>query len=111
MPWSAIITALVQVLLPILVEWLTNWLQSRLNQAASEIPSVEKFGDNKKAVSALFDRAISGTPFRAFARRSLLRWLKNRAVKHADDVVAGQFTLASDDHDEIRDLGMAAEND
>lgn len=103
MGWSAVILFLIELFGPALVEWLLRWLDNRLVMAATLLPSPTSYPTEADARAALFDQAIDSLPRFAFARRTLLRVLRDIAVRGGP--------LTPEDGAAVRDAGRAAEEE
>jgi hypothetical protein len=99
MGWAAIIAAIIELFGPLLKEWLQKWLESRLKKAAERI-NVADFGDDERmAKMALLTRAIEDTPRYMFARRLLLRQMRDSVERGSIDVNALKDAVALADNE------------
>jgi hypothetical protein len=99
MGWAAIIAAIIELFGPMLKEWLQKWLESRLKKAAERI-NVADFGTDERAAKvALLNVAIADTPRFMFARRLLLRQMRDGVERGTVDVNALKDAVALADNE------------
>lgn len=108
MGWSALIMMLIQVLGPILVEWLRKWLDSRLARAAEKLPAMSSYASEHAARNALFDQAIADLPHLAYARRALLRRMKDASIDAGVTSQGAARPLTEEEATGLADLAGAA---
>jgi len=101
--WVPVILALIELFGPVLVEWIKKWLESRLTTAGTHLPPPETFATPQLAQLALLEQAMRSLPYRAFARRALLRLLKS--------IVLRDGVITDDDKQQINDLSGAINNE